>query len=157
MCVWMSMHLGMPVREYNCVCVFYKYRSSLFVIDRLVPYLSLCDPVLKCWHPLFTSCLQQTHVVRAGRKGKKGWKRDREGESIVCPCASCQQDLPFLFFLITGLRVVSDYVWCSSVSNTSMIPSKKEKSYSSLFVWLYFLKWKQTTSVFKWYCWRQCH
>lgn len=31
---------------FTCMCVFYECVSSFFVIDGLIPYLSLRDPVL---------------------------------------------------------------------------------------------------------------
>lgn len=110
---------------WECVHVFYECRSSLFVIDGLVPYLSLRDPVLVCWHPLFTSCLQQTHVVRAVRKGRK---RVKESQRRRVDCmSSCQQDLTVL-----------DHSAQSHFWHLYTIERRKEL-FSSFYFWFYFL------------------
>lgn len=90
-------------RECMWVCVSYECGSSLLITDGLVPYLTLHDPVLVCWHPLFSSCLEQTHVVRAVRKWRQGEKK-----STLCVHVRRVNRITYFWFFFLVHREISD-------------------------------------------------
>lgn len=66
---------------FPCVCVGGVFSTNVDHLTALlmgpVPYFSHRDPVLVCWHSLFISSLQLTHVVSPQRRGRRNYIRQK--------------------------------------------------------------------------------